>query len=123
MVARSSEGEAIAGCDSIGPRQSRRKSPPTFIVAEYFKKLHHHNTDPDIYFWRDSNRNEVDLILDYLPSKIGLEVKSGQTVTKDHVKGLNLWRSLDAAHRSILYYGGEKSFPFGEHSVLSWSTL
>ena len=113
----------IRTADELNLHSARGAIFETFIVAEYFKKLHHHNLDPDIYFWRDSNRNEVDLILDYLPSKTAIEIKAGQTVAKDHFKGLDLWRRLDTSHRSILYYGGDQSFPFGDHSVVPWSTL
>lgn len=110
----------IRSPDELNLHAARGAIFETFVVGSYVKKLHHHNLEPDLYYWQDSNRNEVDLILDYLPAKVGIEVKVGQTVTRDQLKGLELWKKLDTNHPTVLYHGGDRSFSFGSHAVVPW---
>ena len=83
-----------------------------FVIAELLKNLLNRSLDPNIYFWRDSQGHEIDLLIDLGNDLIPVEIKSGQTVAADFFKGLDYWRSLtkleDAA--GSLVYGGERSY-------------
>lgn len=54
-----------------------------FGVSEFSKRAMHGGKTPDLYFWRDSAGNEVDLILDRGTRLIPVEIKSGRTVSWD----------------------------------------
>jgi hypothetical protein len=53
------------------------------VVAEMFKQLCHHGRRPRLSFYRDRSGNEVDPIVERGRELAALEVKSGQTVTRD----------------------------------------
>lgn len=94
----------------------------SFILSELLKSYHNVGREPDVYFWRDSQGHEVDLLLDHGAELVPVEVKSGQTIADDFFKGLEFWRSLtgqdDAA--TALVYGGDSSRTQRGTTVYSW---
>ena len=94
----------------------------SFVVSEFFKRAMHSGTSPDLYFWRDSAGNEVDLLLDRGTRLIPVEIKSGRTVSRDFFKGLNYWRGLsgDEEGPAGLIYGGTHSHRRGGACVYGW---
>ncbi len=56
---------------------------------------------------------------------IPCEIKSGETFTKDFVKGLKYWLKLSETSdkNGILLYGGNKKMIFKDINVLPWSML
>ena len=55
----------------------------TFIVAELMKFRLNCGEQPGLYFWRDSNGIEVDVIIEHGRHLIPIEIKSGKTVARD----------------------------------------
>ena len=52
-----------------------------------------------------------------------MEVKSGQTIGGDFLKGIEYWRTLagQAACPAALVYGGDSSFLRSNVAITSWS--
>lgn len=94
----------------------------TFILSEYLKARLHQGLEPDVYFWRDSAGHEVDLLMDLGSRLVPVEVKSGQTVARDFLKGLDFWRSLSGQEDcpAALVYGGDSSSTRKGTAVYSW---
>ena len=44
---------------------------------------HNRGREPDLYFWRDSRGNEIDLVVDLGQRLLPIEIKSGETVVED----------------------------------------
>jgi uncharacterized protein len=79
------------------------------VVAEALKARVHRGKDPELYFFRDSYGNEVDLILDRRPDPLAIEVKSSMTFHLELLKGLKRFRELSAGSgNGALVYGGDK---------------
>jgi len=97
----------------------------TFIISELMKARFNRLQNAGFYFWRDSNGNEIDLIVDYGDSLIPVEIKSGQTVNRDFFSGLERWMVLakDKARRPTLVYGGTESMTRQGTRVLSWRNV
>lgn len=81
------------------------------VIAEVLKYRYHNGKGNNLYFYRDSKGNEVDLLLvsgaDFFP----IEIKAGMTVTQDYFKGLNHFVKLFPAHipaGSGIIYGGKE---------------
>lgn len=53
-----------------------------FIIIEKYKKILNYNAQSKLYFYRDSNRNEIDLIVDSGIEKELIEIKSSSTFSK-----------------------------------------
>jgi predicted AAA+ superfamily ATPase len=49
------------------------------IILEFMKQTYNKGFDPDFYFYRDSNGNEIDLIIPDDPGIIPIEIKSAET--------------------------------------------
>lgn len=92
----------------------------TWVIAEFFKSYYHTGQQPALYFYRDSNNNEIDLILEHGSQTIPIEIKSGQTLSGDYFKGLEYWKKLTCISRSVLVYGGDMPTSYKGTSVLPW---
>lgn len=95
----------------------------SMIVAELMKKFLNRGERPPMYFWRDSNGNEVDLIVDSGATLMPVEIKSGQTVNQDFFTGLERWMSLvgKQAASPALIYGGNESYQHRGIDIIPWS--
>ncbi len=94
----------------------------SFVISEAAKHRYNSGVEPDMYFWRDSAGNEVDLILDWEDKLQTVEIKSGETVAADFFKGLEYWRGLDkeSQGQAALVYGGDGSYKRQGVTVCSW---
>ncbi|MFP4420595.1 MAG: DUF4143 domain-containing protein [Desulfococcaceae bacterium] len=84
----------IREAEDLAIHASRGGIFESFVAAELYKRAMGAGAVPDLYFWRDSAGNEVDLVLDRGTRPIPAEMKSGKTVSADFFKGLELWRRL-----------------------------
>jgi predicted AAA+ superfamily ATPase len=92
----------------------------TFVVSELRKLYLHHGQRPPLYFWRDSNGREVDVIVDVGQRRIPIEIKSAETVAKDFVKGLDAYLALSEDPWGVLVYGGREAYQRGVHHLRPW---
>ncbi len=94
----------------------------TLIVAELMKSRLNRGERPDMYFWRDSNGNEVDVIIEAGDRLIPVEIKSGKTVARDFFAGLEKWKNLAGtrALNPILIYGGDDQYRHAMTEVIGW---
>lgn len=97
----------------------------TFIVAELMKSRLNAGERSGMYFWRDSNGNEVDVIIEQGPQLIPVEIKSGATVARDFFVGLEKWMALSGnlGIDPLLIYGGENSYQRKRVRVFGWKDL
>ena len=92
----------------------------TFIVSEMRKLYLHHGQLPPLYFWRDSNGREVDILVDVGQRRIPVEIKSSQTVARDFLKGLDRYLALSSDSFGVLVNGGQDTYRRREHWILPW---
>ena len=92
----------------------------TFIVSEMRKLFLHHGQRPPLYFWRDSNGREVDILVDLGRRRIPMEVKAGETVAGDFFRGLNNYLTLSGDPWGVLVYGGDEAYERRGHRVRPW---
>lgn len=94
----------------------------TFVVSELMKRRAHRLPNVELYFWRDSNGNEVDLLVDVAGRLMPVEIKSGQTLNRDFFAGLERWMSLAgaAAFSPTLIYGGTEITTHKGIRILNW---
>ena len=97
----------------------------TFIMAEARKSRCNTGAPPGMYFWRDSNGTEVDLILEQGGQLQPVEIKSGATVARDWFAALEKWSILagDLAAEPLVIYGGECSYLHRGVNVAGWKEV
>jgi predicted AAA+ superfamily ATPase len=79
------------------------------IIGEFLKNRFNTGRSNNLFFWRDNVGNELDLILENGREKIPVEIKSGQTITGDYLKGIRFWNKMTGTPGGYVVYGGETS--------------
>lgn len=94
----------------------------TFVIAELIKSRLNRGERPNLYFWRDSNGNEVDVVVEEGNGLMPIEIKSGKTVAGDSFAGLDKWRALagETAREPTLIYGGNEEYRQNGVRVVGW---
>lgn len=80
------------------------------VVMEALKHRYNRGLRSNLYFYRDSKGNEVDLLLEFGSRVFPVEIKAGATVAPDFFKGLKSFAALgkEQPWKSALIYGGEE---------------
>ena len=94
------------------------------IIGELLKNRLNQAKYQALYFWQDSNKNEIDL-LEEVGDKINLfEMKYTMTINKDHLKNLQLFRNISQIEGgNYLIYAGDTPQIRGEGKVESWKKI
>lgn len=97
----------------------------TLIVGEAIKARYNAGHAADIYFWRDNNGLEADLIFEAGNRLQTAEIKSGATVTGDYIRaGQKSCRFAgDEATTPWLVYGGDECYLRSGVDVIGWRTV
>jgi len=77
------------------------------VIIELLKQRLNTGKSNNLYFWRNSKGNEVDVIIDNFDHLIPVEIKVGKTITQEYFKGLNYWNKLTNTSGGKVIYGGE----------------
>ena len=81
------------------------------VVAEVVKSALNKGIRPEVYFFRDSNGNEVDLLIREKGVLSPVEIKSAATFSTDFLKGPERFRTLvsrRASNGAVLYNGEQR---------------
>ncbi len=95
-------------------------------VMEALKYRYHRGKRNNLFFYRDSNGNEVDILYTKGEEILPIEVKSGQTITSAWFRNLKSFRTLlpgKSSLKSCLVYGGETEQFRQDVHVISVSSL
>ena len=94
----------------------------SFVISELVKARRNRAEPVGLYFWRDNNGNEVDVVVEVGPRLMPIEIKSGQTLNRDFFSGLKRWTELagDVVVEPTLVYGGGSAIRHGGVRVLPW---
>ncbi len=92
------------------------------MLVELYKKRTTAGQRPQFYFWQDSNKNEVDLIIEEAGKVKAVEIKSGQTARSDLSKSLVLWNKItgNLPENSFVLYAGALRQERAEGTLLPW---
>lgn len=78
------------------------------VVIEFLKKRYNSGKLANLYFFRDSNGNEVDIIMQKGRSLVPVEVKSASTFNKSFVKSIIKFRQIASqSEKGQLIYSGD----------------
>jgi len=95
------------------------------IITEVLKYFYNKGINKQLYFWRDSNGNEIDLIVEQNSKIIPIEIKSGRTINNSFFKGLECFADIsdELSEKTILIYGGDESMERMKTDVFSWNAI
>jgi predicted AAA+ superfamily ATPase len=93
------------------------------VVTEISKSLLNRGEETLLYFYRDSNRLEVDVVFQHGLDLIAIEIKSSSTFNKDFLNGLTRFQALVTPQplKSYLIYSGDHQQKVHDHQVLNYN--
>ncbi len=96
-----------------------------FVINEVIKNHLNKGIRPNLYYWRDSSGNEVDLILDKGNKIFPVEIKASKTIHSTFFKGLDTFCKLSGTppEQAYLVYGGRESQKRSKGNVFTWDHL
>lgn len=95
-----------------------------FIIAEKVKYKAHRQMDPNMFFFRDSNGLEVDLLeIKENGETEMMEIKSGKTFKPEFLTSMKKLKALDPTLKMNLVYDGSESATLSEYRVMNWRKL
>lgn len=94
----------------------------SFVIAELVKARLNRGEVAGLYFWRDSNGQEVDVIAEHGSKLQPIEIKAGKTINREFFNGLARWQALAGgdAVAPALVYGGDEDYHHQQTRVVSW---
>ncbi len=113
----------IRSADALTLHSQRGAIFETYIISEMVKTCMNSGIEPPLYYWRDSQGHEVDLMIEDGESLFPVEIKSGQTVNGSMFEGLDYWRKLSGDQNGMLCYGGNESYTRNGIDVRAWDFI
>ncbi len=81
------------------------------VIAEALKARYNKGFDGNLYFFRDSNQFEVDLLFKKDGILTSVEIKASMTFNDDFVKNLHRFQKITGVPQSgMIVYGGKNNF-------------
>lgn len=83
-----------------------------FVILEILKARLNRGKRPDLYFYRDTHGNEVDLVIRQARTLIPMEIKSAATFAPDFLKGIDHFKSVagDRCASGFVLYNGQEQY-------------
>ncbi len=94
------------------------------VLLELLKQRFNQGQLSNLHFFRDSNKNEVDCVLEELEMK-AVEIKSALTFSNKFIDGLEGFQKISGIKKEngFVVYGGNDAFMFKGYHVISWRNL
>lgn len=114
----------ITQARSLTTSQSFGRVFENWVLTEIRKNLLNQALSPDMFYFRDSAGNEVDLIIVKDGEPLAIEIKSAGRLSSDMFRGLRYWLKTARMGRGLLIYNGPPAeSPIHEVDVLSWQEI
>ena len=95
-------------------------------IMDIRKRILNFGGHASLYYYRDSNHNEVGLIIDTGITQIPVEMKSSATFTRSFGKGIRYWKSIVPGalnQPAYIIYNGDDTLANSNFSLLNWREL
>ncbi len=94
------------------------------VIVDIIKNFNAQNVRPSLTFFRDSNQNEIDLIIEVAGKIIPIEIKSSETMSSKFFATLNWFQEQTKNdHEPIVVYGGNEMQRRTKGIVIPWNRL
>ncbi len=115
----------ITSNDQLSTHYLRGEIFENMVVSEYIKSQYSIGVEPNIYFWRDSNQNEVDLLIESKGQLFAIEIKSSATMNPTFFKTLKMFQAMaDLPSESLtVVYGGDVDYHTQQGKFMSWKNI
>ena len=110
--------------ESVGASDKYGMIFENLIIAEKYKYKAHRHEDPDMFFFRDSNGLEVDLIEVHNFHDIDMiEIKSGLTFRPEFITNMSKLKAFDPKMKMNIIYDGDETIKLRDYHLMNWRQL
>ena len=92
----------------------------TWVASEFVKHRCNRALSPQMYFWRDSSGQEIDLLVERGERLFPVEIKAGQTIAGDWFGTLEKFAGWSGEAGGCLIYGGSDRQTRRGIEVIGW---
>ena len=94
------------------------------VIVDLIKNFNAHGPKPSLSFLRDSNQNEIDLIIEVAGKVIPIEIKASQTMSSSYFEMLTWFQEqTHNKQAAVVVYGGAENQTRSKGKVVSWRKL
>lgn len=95
-----------------------------FIISELLKNRFNKGERSNLFYFRDSTGNELDVIIHEGQNLVPVEIKSAATVNSGFFKNFTYWEKLTGKKGGILFHGGtQNDHARNNVQVKSWASV
>lgn len=94
-----------------------------FILLEKIKQTWNNKTYEKYYFWRDTQGNEIDILMERNQQLNAIEIKSSKTINPDFFKSLQSFKKTKPDTSLFLVYGGHEKQKRSDCTVLGFNDI
>jgi len=111
--------------DQLATHYLRGSLFENLILSDFMKQIFHSGQKPMLYFYRDSNKNEIDCIYETAGQLQLIEIKSGKTISQEFSKGITNFQKMasESVHNSMVIYGGSQKQHRNGINYLPWHEI
>ncbi|MEA2065005.1 MAG: ATP-binding protein [Patescibacteria group bacterium] len=115
----------IKNIENLNTHYNKGNIFETFVISDFIKNNFNKGEVRDFYFWRDSQKKEIDLIIDDGTNLKIAEIKSSRTIRDNFFQGLDYWNSLSKNNpkNSYLIYAGESEHRKKDINIMNWRNV
>lgn len=92
------------------------------VLLELYKFRNNQGKDPNLYYYRDAQKNETDIIYKQANDLIPIEIKASQTMHPQFLKGLEYFSKIAKGRvpQGFIIYGGDQEIKMGSYHILNF---
>ena len=90
-----------------------------FILLEILKQKYNSGSAATLYYWKENNGLEIDILIDTGKKIIPVEIKMAETFTTGHIKNIRHWNKLANNTGGYLLYDGDKQLNLTDKIIVS----
>ena len=92
-----------------------------FILTEILKQKYNTGSSANLYYWKENNGLEIDILIDAGKKIIPVEIKIAETYSDAYIKNIRHWNKIAGNRGGYLLYNGEKNFLLSDKiNVCNW---
>jgi predicted AAA+ superfamily ATPase len=114
----------ISSPEELATHEIRGRLFENLVALEIVKGRENRGFNPTLCFWRDTDKNEVDLVVEWGGNLKGIEVKSADVYNPRFLKNADLFKKLtNRPSKSYVVYAGSKMEVHDETKVLPYTEI
>ena len=93
------------------------------VIVEALKSRYNAGKEPNLYFWRDNNGNEIDLLMERQRTLFPIEIKSSRAWNQIFLKQIkHFQRTIPVAKSGTVIYAGEDNLNFDDQRAIPYDS-